>query len=94
MNMRQQFKLHEPLDPFTLLKVSQAFRAIADGDYLELRYTGDQVPAELFKVLPAEQYQIVKMKQSESPKCCRIVFKTPDATPSEPDFPEGGCQCT
>lgn len=92
--MRQQFKLHGPLDPFTLLKVSQAFRELADGEYLELRYSGDQVPDELFKVLPAEQYHVVEMDQSEDPQCCRIVFRKTGTTPSESDFSAGGCQCT
>ncbi len=67
---------------------------MVNGDYLELIYTGDQVPDELFKILPAEQYRIVETDQSEDPKCCRIVFKKTGTTPSESDVSEGGCRCT
>jgi len=92
--MPRQFHLHGSLDPFTLLKLSQAFREMDHGDYLELIYTGEQVPDELFKVLPAEQYHVVEMKQSEDPKCCRIIFRKTGTAPLESDFPEGGCRCT
>ncbi len=92
--MRQRLNLYGPLDPFTLLKLRKVFRDMVNGDYLELIYTGDRIPDELFKVLPAEQYRVVEMDQSEDPKCCRIVFTKTGATPPESDVSEGGCRCT
>jgi len=67
---------------------------MAHADYLELMYTEDQVPDELFKVLPAEQYRIVKMDQSEGPKCCRIVFIKTGTIPPDSDGSGDGCRCT
>ena len=67
---------------------------MVNGDSLELMYTGERIPDELFKVLPAEQYRIAETDQSEDPKCCRIVFIKTGTTPPESDVSEGGCRCT
>lgn len=93
MNIQQQLNLHGSLDPFTLLKVSKAFGEIACGNCLEIMYTGDQIPNELFKVLPAAQYRIVEMDRSENSRRCRIVFRKIGTTSPDSDFSEGGCRC-
>ncbi len=92
--MRQHLTLHGPLDPFTLLKLRKTFREMANGDYLELIYSGDRIPDELFKVLPAEQYRVVETDHCEDPECCRIVFIKTGSTPPKSDISVGGCRCT
>ena len=97
MKIRQQFDLPGALDPFTLLKVSRAFHDIAGGEHLEILYTGEQPPRELFKVLPAAQYEIVEQDQYENPARARIVLRKKNAS-SSPSREEGrsdnGCACS
>ncbi len=93
MKIRQQFKLHGMLDPFTLLKVSKAFRETPCGESLEFIYGGSQMPEELFKVLPEAEYAIVEQDQYEDPVRHRIVIRK-----NSPDTVHGGnsgegCQC-
>ncbi len=93
MKIRRQFKLHGVLDPFTLLKVSQAFRETTCGESIEFIYGGAQMPEELFKVLPSSEYTIVEQDQYEDPVHHRIVIQKnlPD-TVSGGDSGEG-CHC-
>lgn len=93
MRIQRQFKLHGPIDPFTLLKVSQAFRETACGESLEFIYGGTRMPEELFKVLPAAEYTVVEQDQYEDPVRHRIVIqKNPPAQSGHGDAGEG-CKC-
>ena len=94
MNIRQQFTLNEHLDPFTLLKVCQALREISCGELLELIYEGHQIPDELFKVLPAEEYEIIERELSENPQRCRIVIQKRKAPLSGTERLHGGWCCS
>ena len=94
MNIRQQFTLNELLDPFTLLKVCQALREISCGELLELICEGHQIPDELFKVLPAEEYEIVERELNEYPQRCRIVIQKRKAPSSGAERSQGGWCCS
>lgn len=94
MNIRQQVTLNELLDPFTLLKVCQALREISCGELLELIYEGHQIPEELFKVLPAEEYEIVERELNEYPPHCRIVIQKRQAPSPGTDRSPGGWCCS
>ncbi len=94
MKMRQQFKLQGTPDPFTLLKVSQAFREISCGESLELIYSGEHIPDELFKILPARTYKIIVQDQYEDPLRYRIVLQKTAIEPAAGDEPSNGCQCS
>ncbi len=93
MRIRQQFTLHDVPDPFTLLKVSQAFREIACGEALEFNYEGMNMPEELFKVLPVKEYTVVEQDQYEAPVHCRIVIRKTAPTPAVPEDSSDGCRC-
>jgi TusA-related sulfurtransferase len=92
MKIRQQFTLNGFPDPFTLLKVSQAFREISRGDAIEFIYTGEQVPEELFKVLPAGEFEIAEQDQYDNPVRFRIVLRK-TAAAAVADDPGTGCPC-
>ena len=94
MKIQQQFTLNGFPDPFTLLKVSQAFREISYGDAIEFLYTGEQVPEELFKVLPAREYVIAEQDQYENPVRYRIVLQKTGTTVAAGNEPDSGCQCS
>ena len=47
--------------PFSLLKISQALRGIEPGDSLEVLWSNPETPADLFKVLPHDAYELVGM---------------------------------
>ncbi len=57
--IKRQFILNQVSDPFTLLKISQAFRVMHRGEALEFLLDGNRPPDELFKVLPRDSYQVV-----------------------------------
>jgi len=94
MNIRQKFILNELLDPFTLLKVCQALREISCGESLELIYKGRKIPDELFKVLPADEYEIVERELNEYPQRCRIVIQKRKVPSSGSDRLKGGWCCS
>jgi TusA-related sulfurtransferase len=93
MKIQQQFKLNGFPDPFTLLKVSQAFREIACDDALEFICTGERFPDELLKVLPTGEYEIAVQDQYENPVRCRIVLRK-TGTADIGNGPDTGCQCS
>ena len=49
--------------PFTVLKVSLAFRTINIGDTLEVLWSDPDTPGDLFKVLPAAAYDLISMEE-------------------------------
>ena len=94
MKIQQQFTLHGFPDPFTLLKVSQAFREISCGDAIEFLYTGEQIPEELFKVLPNREYAIAEQDQYENPVRYRIVLQKTGTTAATGENTGSGCSCS
>ncbi len=51
--------------PFSLLKISQALRGIEAGESLEVLWSDPDTPADLFKVLPQNAYELVGMDRIE-----------------------------
>ena len=51
--------------PFSLLKISQALRGIEPGESLEVLWSDRDTPADLFKVLPHNAYELVGMDRVE-----------------------------
>ncbi len=51
--------------PLSLLKISQALRVIQPGDSLEVLWGDPDTPAELFKVLPRNAYELVGLDRVE-----------------------------
>ncbi len=64
------------LKPLLLLKVSQAYRAIAPGETLEVLLSGTQVPGDLLKILSGVLYHIIPQEgDNDQPPCCLIQLK-------------------
>jgi TusA-related sulfurtransferase len=57
--------LRGTLMPFSLLKISQALRGIAPGDSLEVLWSDPDTPADLFKILPQNAYELIGMDRVE-----------------------------
>jgi TusA-related sulfurtransferase len=93
MTIQQQFKLHGIPDPFTLLKISQAFREISRGESLEFIDTGDHIHEELFKVLPEKDYEITLQEKLIDPAGYRIVLRKIVTESADLDNNFDGCQC-
>jgi tRNA 2-thiouridine synthesizing protein A len=53
--------LRGTLMPFSLLKISQALRGIEPGESLEVLWSDPDTPADLFKVLSPNAYELVGM---------------------------------
>ena len=75
MTIAHHFDLHGIFDPFTLLKVNQALREMDCDEELEIIYTGQQIPPELFKVLPSDQYKIIRQEYDHSEGHCQLVLR-------------------
>ncbi len=93
MKIQQQFKLHGVPDPFTLLKISQAFREISRGESLEFIETGDHFHDEFFKVLPGKEYEITVREKLIDPVRYRIVLRKIVSESFDSDSKFDGCQC-
>ena len=93
MKIQQQFKLHGVPDPFTLLKISQAFREISRGESLEFIDAGDHFHEELFKVLPEKEYEIAVREKLDNPERYRIILRKIVTGPAQPDSNFDGCRC-
>jgi len=94
MKIRQQFTIQDVLDPFTLLEVSRALREIPNGEFLELTYTGEQIPDKLFKIIPAEEFEIVGRELNDNPKRCTIVIKRITIVSAGSNYSTNGCDCS
>jgi TusA-related sulfurtransferase len=92
MQIKRKLKLKGLLDPFTLLKFSQAYREIQSGDQLEILYEGAGLPEELFKVMPAGGFEVITEQALENEILFRIVLEKKAAPVAE--TPTGGCECS
>jgi len=88
---KRRLDLRGLLIPFTLLKVSQAFREIEAGETLEVLWGEPQVPVELYKVLPEFSYEVVLTETVEGDNSCRVLLRKRAYRPSRPPLmdPEG-----
>ncbi len=88
---KQRLDLRGLLIPFTLLKVSQAFRELEAGETLEVLWGEPQVPGELYKVLPEFSYEVVLTETYEPDRSCRVLLKKKAYHPSRPPLmdPDG-----
>jgi len=94
MKRRKQFNLHNVLDPFTLLEVSQALREVAVGELLEFTYPGEEIPDKLFKIIPDDQFEIVRRETGNNSTGCTLVIKRRNVAPVDSDYSTGGCDCS
>jgi TusA-related sulfurtransferase len=94
MKKRKQFNLHNVLDPFTLLEVSQALREIQVGEFLEFTYPGEQIPEKLFKIIPDDQFEIVREETGPDSTGCILIIKRSNVAPVDSDYSSGGCDCS
>lgn len=87
----QRLDLRGLMIPFTLLKVSQAFREIKAGETLEILWGEPQVPDELYKVLPEFSYEVILTEIFEPDCSCRVLLKKNAYRPTEPPLmdPDG-----
>ena len=58
--------------PFTLLKVSQAFKMINPGETLEVLWSDPETQNDLFKILPDSSYELILMEALEKDTTYRI----------------------
>ena len=63
---RHKLDLRGAIIPFTLLKVSQAFRMIPAGDVLEVYWSDPDTPGDMFKILPPKAYDLISMEVLEA----------------------------
>jgi TusA-related sulfurtransferase len=81
--------------PFSLLKISQALRSIEPGGALEVLWSDPGTPADLFKILPQNSYDLVGMDRVEEkdPYFRLMLLKRPVAGCAEEDsrIPDGHC---
>ena len=67
--------------PFTLLKVSQVFGSIHPGDILEILWNDPDTPADLFKILPEDCFEMITMElMEEKDPFYRLEIKKKPAT--------------
>jgi TusA-related sulfurtransferase len=75
MQIRRKLRFKGSLDPFSLLKFSQAYREIEPGDQLEILYEGVGVPRELYKVMPTDGFEVVSEQVLENETLFRLVLE-------------------
>ena len=92
--IKQQFILNQVSDPFTLLKISQAFRAMHCGEALEFLLDGSRPPEELFKVLPRDSYQVVGEGVDRASGRMRIVLTKKKEVPPVVDSGDRKRNCS
>ncbi len=76
-------------DPFTLLKISQAFRETGIGQRLEIVIRGGCRPEELFRVIPEESYRLLLQERKADMNIRIVLEKLRDVSSAQ----EAGCQC-
>jgi len=84
--------------PFSLLKISQALRGIEPGESLEVLWSDPDTPADLFKILPHNAYELVGMDRVEEkdPYFRLLLLKRSVAGCAEEDvrIRDGRCNLT
>ncbi len=71
-NVRHKLDLRGAIIPFTLLKVSQAFKMINPGETLEVLWSDPETQNDLFKILPDSAYELILMEELEEDSTYRI----------------------
>jgi len=51
------------ISPFTLLKVSDTFRQMIQGEMLELLWSDSEASSQIMKILPRNSWEIIKIKE-------------------------------
>ena len=92
MQIKRKLRFKGSLDPFSLLKFSQAYREIQPGDQLEILYEGAGLPQELFKLMPTGGFEVVSEQALENEALFRLVLEK--RQPPETELTGGSCQCT
>ena len=63
--MQHRLDLRGTINPFSLLKVCQAFKLMDIGEVLEVVWSDPDTQEDLFKVLPASSYDLVSLDKIE-----------------------------
>ena len=71
-NVRHKLDLRGAIIPFTLLKVSQAFKMINPGETLEVLWSDPETQNDLLKILPDSSYELILMEELEEDSTYRI----------------------
>jgi TusA-related sulfurtransferase len=75
MDTQHKLDLRGAIIPFTVLKVSLAFRTIGVGDSLEVLWSDPDTAGDLFKVLPAASFDLVTMDETiQDQPCYRVIL--------------------
>jgi len=79
---RHKLDLRRAIVPFTLLKVSQVFRAIQPGDIIEIYWSDPETSADIFKILPESSFELIVMEEMEDdePSYRMEIKKTVETT--------------
>lgn len=56
--------LRKGISPFTLLKVSNAFRHMDDQEILEVLWSNPETLAQIKKILPTNSWEIIEIKET------------------------------
>jgi len=72
--------------PFTVLKVSLAFKTINSGDTLQVMWSDPDTQEDLFRVLPAASYDLIELKeiQGDKPFYRMTLLKQKNKRPAGP----------
>ena len=60
----QLLDLRKGISPFTLLKVSNAFRHMKKQEILEVLWSNPETLAQIKKILPKDSWEIVEIKET------------------------------
>jgi TusA-related sulfurtransferase len=72
---RNKMDLRGVIIPFTLLKVSQAFKTINPGETLEVLWSDPETQNDLFKILPESSYDLILLEEMEKDITYRVCLK-------------------
>ena len=70
--LQYKLELRGAIIPFTLLKVSQVFKAIKPGETLEVLWSDPETQNDLFKILPESSYDLILLEELEEETTYRI----------------------
>jgi len=51
------------ISPFALLKVSDTFRQMGQGEMLELLWSDSEASSQIMKILPRNSWEMIKIKE-------------------------------
>ena len=75
-NKKYKLDLRGTITSYSMLKVSQMFKRIGNGETLEILWSVSDSTVDLFKVLPPSSYELVSLEENnETDPFCRLKLK-------------------